>query len=139
MLRWLVSIVEQIWGIVLMKAQYWTALGAMALPLGVSLVALSIVLTDRKSGLIIAGFGSMILGFIFSLVGWKYTIKEDQRRDSKDTEEKQQRVIDDTKNQQEHDEIIALLIGAGLGKGMSSPRLINIIKRIRELGDKNNE
>jgi hypothetical protein len=122
-----------------MKAQYWTALAAMALPLGVSLIALSVVFPDLKTWLMYFGFASMIVGFIFSIVGWVYTIKEDHRRDSKDEEERQQRIKDDLKNQQEHDEIIAILASSKLRTKMSSPRLIRLIERIRELRGTENE
>jgi hypothetical protein len=80
MFKWLISIVRRIWRVIIVKAQYWTALAAMALPLGVSLIALSVVFPDLKTWLMYSGFVLMVFGFILSIVGWTYTIKEEQQK-----------------------------------------------------------
>ncbi len=85
-----------------MKAAYWTQFGAMAMPLGVVLIALSPNLRTVAVGLIIAGFISFI-------AGWGYTIRDERRNDAKEKEEKKQRQVDGEHRQEEHIRYLATL------------------------------
>ena len=71
-----------------MKAAYWTAIGAMLIPVG-------IIILIEKPDWSNMGTGIMIVGFISFIVGWCYTIREEHRNAEKDKEEKKQRVIED--------------------------------------------
>ena len=73
-----------------MRANYWTQFGAMALPLGVSLIALAIVFSDWKDILIKAGLVSIAIGVFSFVTGWAYTIR-DERQNQEDRKQEQKR------------------------------------------------
>jgi len=99
-LSWCYNRLKSIVRWIIMKAQYWTAIGAMAFPLGVTLIILAILLVDRDTenywvtGLTITGYVSIIVGFVCIIAGWAYTIKEGK-------EEKKQRQVEAKERQRE--------------------------------------
>ena len=74
-MRRLITLLEWLVREAKLKAQYWTALGAMAIPLGISLVALAVVFHDYQTLLMTLGIISALLGFVFSVAGWIYIIR----------------------------------------------------------------
>lgn len=122
-----------------MRASYWTAFGAMAFPLGVSLIALATVFDVWQDFLIVVGLVSVVIGFFCFVAGWVYTVREERKADEKEKEEREQRKRDDLRNQQEHDEIMAMLAGTLRGGKVSSPRMLSFIRRLREMESKKDD
>ena len=115
-----------------MKAAYWTQFGAMAIPLGVALIALSPNLRTVAVGLI-------IIGFISFITGWGYTIRDERRNDAKEEEAKQRRQSDEKQRQREHRENLIMLVELANRRGMSTPRLIRLIERLKREGEEEDE
>ena len=82
MLKWLASKIRRIVGVILMKAQYWTAFGAMAIPLGASIFAINIALKDNSFFNFWMWVASIcvVAGFIMAIAGWAYTIREAEEK-----------------------------------------------------------
>jgi len=99
MFRWLAFRIRRILGVIIMKAQYWTAIGAMLIPVG------AVVLIDEPDWVKL-GLSLMIVGFISFIVGWGYTIREEQRNTAKEKTANEQRIKDD-KWRDEQDKIRA--------------------------------
>lgn len=116
-----------------MKANYWTQFGAMAIPLGVSLIALATVFSDWERPLVITGIVSIIIGFVSFIAGWIYTIQEERSNFERAEDERKKHKDDELRNKQEHDEIMAMLAGTLTGKKMSSPRIIRFIEKLKEM------
>ena len=123
----------------MLRASFWTQVGAMALPLGVSLIALATILNEQKDRLIFAGLLSIIIGFVSFVLGWTYLVKEEREAVNRRTDEQTQRKNDEMRNQQEHDEIMAMLAGTLTGKRMSSPRILRFIEKLREIEGRGSE
>ncbi len=64
-----------------MKAAYWTAFGAMAMPLGVSILALAMVsgFSDLSSFWVWLAMVFMVFGLLSFIAGWAYTIREERQ------------------------------------------------------------
>jgi len=67
------TFLKRLIGGILMKAAYWTAFGAMLIPVGVAVLLGEPQRGDVAFWLIVAGFASFI-------AGWVYTIREEQRQ-----------------------------------------------------------
>lgn len=130
--KWLISKIWQLAREIKVKAAYWTAFGAMALPLGVSLIALATVFSELENWLIKAGFVLIILGFIFFIAGWVYTIREERINREKEQRDEIKNKEDRLQRKREHVEMLALIAEVRSGRNMSTPRLINFIKRLEE-------
>jgi uncharacterized protein (DUF58 family) len=79
-------------GRIVMKASYWTAFGAMLIPVGVAVLL-------GMAGLHGLAFWLIVVGFISFGVGWSYTIKEERRQD--EVEKRRQR--EEERRQKEHE------------------------------------
>ena len=105
-------------------ATFWTSIGVMLVPIG---VAILIAWPDSK----IIAFGSMAIGIVLGIVGLSFTIRDERAAKRKEQEERVLRKQEHLNDQQEHDELMALLVGTK--RKMSTPRVINLIERIREM------
>lgn len=119
-----------------MRASYWTQIGAMALPLGVSLIALATAFSNWREGLVTAGFVLIVIGFFSFIAGWVYMVRDEKRATKKEEEEQARRKNEDLQNKQEHDEIIAMLTSTLTRRKMSSPRILRFIEKLREIEGK---
>ncbi len=65
-----------------MKAAYWTAFGAMAMPLGVSILALAMFsgFSDLSSFWVWLAMCFMVVGLLSFVAGWAYTIREEHQK-----------------------------------------------------------
>ena len=65
-----------------MRAAYWTAFGAMAIPLGVAIfaIAVSLGVSDFSSLWMWLALVFIIVGFASFVAGWAYTIREERKR-----------------------------------------------------------
>ena len=115
-------------------ATFWTQIGTLTIPIAV------VLLLETESEF--WSFVARIL-FIFGLVsivsGWGFTLRDERKAKEKEDRESAQREKDEARQQQEHDEIMALLAGTGLGRKMSSPRILRFIERVKELGRSESE
>ena len=67
--------------VILMKAAYWTAIGAMAIPLGVSILAIAISFGgDLSPFWAWVALVAIIAGFASFIAGWVYTIREEHQK-----------------------------------------------------------
>jgi len=113
-----------------MKASYWTAFGAMALPLGVAILALVIYLNNGfySFGMWIA-IAFIVAGFASFIAGWGYTIREEHRNIVKDKEEREQRQIEIKERRREHRLYLIALSYISQGRKVSLSQLDKILRK----------
>ena len=120
-----------------MRAPYWTAFGAMAMPLGVSILALALLFKPNSFFLVLVwlAIAFIIAGFASFIAGWIYTIKEERRNEAKEQEATKDRQLDRRQRQREHRENLVMLIELASRRGMSTPRLVRLVERLRQEGE----
>jgi len=120
-----------------MRASYWTASGAMAMPLGVSILALALLFKPNSFFLVLVwlAIAFIVAGLASFIAGWGYTIRDEHRKDVKEEEAKKQRQSDEKRRQREHRENLIMLAELANRRGMSTPRLIRLIERLEQEGE----
>ena len=88
-----------------MRAAYWTAFGAMAMPLGVSILALALLFKPNSFFLVLVwlAIAFIVAGLTSFIAGWGYTIRDEHRKDVKEEEAKKQRQSDEKRRQRRKD------------------------------------
>lgn len=113
-------------------AALFITLASIAIPTGV-------VVLVEWSNLETLAMVFFVSGIISIVIGFGFTIKEVQEKKEKDKEEREYRRLEELNNQKEHDEIIALLAGSATKTKLTTPRIIRLIERIREIKGHENE
>ena len=117
-LKWLIREVR-------MKAEFLVALGSMFIPLGF------LFLLEKPE------WGTwavvmIIAGIIFVIASWGYIVAGEKREKAEATERIQQIRNDEKRRQREHRENLVMLAELANRHGMSTPRLLRLIERLRE-------
>ena len=117
-LKWLIREVR-------MKAEFLVALGSMFIPLGF------LFLLEKPE------WGTwavvmIIAGIIFVIASWWYIVASEKREKAEATERIQQIRNDEKRRQREHRESLIMLAELANRHGMSTPRLLRLIERLRE-------
>lgn len=129
-LRWWYNHLKNIVRWIIMKAAYWTAFGAMAIPLGVAILALVIYLNnDFYSFGVWIAIAFIVVGFASFIVGWGYTIREEHRNIAKDKEEREQRQIEIKERRKEHRLYLIALSYISQGRKVSISQLDGILRK----------
>ena len=130
MFKWLVSRLMRTWEGFLSMATFWTSVFVMLVPIGLA------VLVVRPSAKPVA-FGIMAIGAVLGAIGLGLTIRDERVARDRENKEEHRRSQEDLRNQQEHDELISFL--AGSKSKMTTPRVIRLIERIREVRNRENK
>jgi hypothetical protein len=117
-LRWVIREVR-------MKAEFLVALGSMFIPLGFLFL---LEKPEWGAWAIIM----IVVGIISVMASWGYVIASEKREKAEATERIQQIRNDEKRRQREHRENLIMLAELANRHGMSTPRLLRLIERLRE-------